>query len=72
MSLGTSKGTLEKVVCPWPGCGFELDFTDVPMVEAGTICSCDKCKRHIEVLGKKQLTVISLRAIAARPGFTRR
>ena len=64
MSLPQTRGVLESCPCPYQDCGYKLDFSDVPMVEAGTVVSCDKCKRFIEVVGKKQMTVLTIRPTA--------
>jgi hypothetical protein len=60
MSMPVTKGVKESTPCPWPGCGFKLDFTEVPLMEPGALVSCDRCKRMIDVISVKPMTVVTL------------
>lgn len=60
MAGQVTRGTLDS--CPCPHCGYKLEFNDVPILDVGTVMSCDSCKKFFEVKGTKKMTVITIMA----------
>lgn len=57
---GVTQGTVSKLPCPW--CGQSNSFSDdSELLEPGNFFNCDHCKRLIELVAIRKVTLLTAR-----------